>query len=105
MKKFLRVQMSDGVIYDIPAEIIAEHRAGFFEDNSPEKLTYHASSIQPRLHRAEWEFALSNDTVLIEWASKKMKWEDIKAHAVKVEPEQKSYDEDWETAPKQIISE
>jgi hypothetical protein len=61
LKKVLRVQMSDGTVYEIPALIIAEHRADFFEDNSAKKLTYHASSVQPRLRSAEIEFALKND--------------------------------------------
>lgn len=103
MKKYLRVEMPDGVMYDIPAEIIAEHRARYFEDSSAEKLTYHASSIQPRLHRAEKEFALENDEVLIEWASEKMEWKDLKYFAKKVEHEA-NYDKDWKTAPKKVVS-
>lgn len=103
MNKYLRVEMPDGVMYDIPAEIIAEHRAHFFESSSAEKLTYHASSIQPRLHRAEKEFALENDEVLIEWASERMEWKDLVNFAKKVEQE-KNYDKDWKAAPKKVIS-
>ncbi len=103
MKKYVRVRMSDGVVYDIPAEIIAAHRADYFENNSAEKLTYHASSIQPRLRSAEMEFAMKNDDALLEWADK-MEWKDLKDHAVKVEPEPKDYEKDWKTAKKQVIS-
>ena len=103
MKKVLRVQMSDGTLYDIPAEVIAEHRATYFEDYSAEKLSYHSSSVQPRLHYEEKEFALKNDEVLIEWASKKMSWKDIKPHAKKVELPNNN-EEDWPNAPKEIIT-
>jgi hypothetical protein len=105
LKKVLRVQMSDGTVYEIPALIIAEHRADFFEDNSAKKLTYHASSVQPRLRSAEIEFALKNDNVLLEWASSRMKWKDLEKHAVKVYPDTQSYEKQWAEAPKQIISE
>lgn len=104
MAKYLRVQMSDGTMYDIPAEVIAEHRAGYFENNSAEKLSYHSSSVQPRLHNAEKEFALNNDETLIEWASKKMKWSELEPFAKKVEPETNSYGIEWPNAPKKIIT-
>lgn len=104
MAKYLRVQMSDGTMYDIPAEIIAEHRAGYFEDNSAEKLAYHSSSVQPRLRSAEKEFALNNDETLIEWASKKMNWSDIEPHAKKVEPETNNNEKEWPNAPKKVVS-
>jgi len=103
MKKFLRVKMADGVIYDIPAEIIAEHRAKYFENNSAEKLTYHASSVKPRLYNAEKEFALNNDEVLIEWAETRMTWKDVEPHAIKVNIDN-DYDRKWPTAQKQVIS-
>ncbi len=104
MAKYLRVQMSDGTMYDIPAEIIAEHRAGYFENNSAEKLAYHSSSVQPRLHLAEKEFALNNDEILIEWASKKMGWKDLEAYAKKVEPETNNNETDWPDAPKKVVT-
>ncbi len=103
MTKYLRVQMSDGTIYDIPAEKIAEHRAGFFESNSAEKLSYHSSSVQPRLLSAEKDFAMDNDEILIEWASKKMVWKDIEPYAKKVEPETNNNEKDWPEAPKKVI--
>ncbi|HEY8500828.1 MAG TPA: hypothetical protein VIL89_09435 [Clostridia bacterium] len=104
MKKVLRVQMSDGNVYEIPALVIAEHRADFFEDNSARKLAYHSSSVQPRLRSAEIEFALKNDDVLLEWASDRMKWKDLEEHAVKVYPDTESYEKQWAEAPKQIIN-
>lgn len=103
MKKYLRVKMSDGTMYDIPAEIIAEHRAGYFEKNSAEKLTYHASSVRPRLYSAEKEFALNNDDILIEWAETKMEWKDLEPYAVEVKKEV-SYEKEWLTAEKKVIS-
>jgi len=101
--KVLRVQMLDGTVYDIPAEIIAEHRAEYYEDNSAQKLTYHASSVQPRVRSAEVEFALKNDNVLIEWASNRMKWEELEKHAVRVYPDTQTYEKQWAEANKKII--
>jgi len=103
MKKFLRVKMADGSVYDIPAEVIAEHRARHFENNSAEKLTYHASSVKPRLYSAEKEFALNNDEVLVEWAETKMTWKDVEPHAIKVIID-KDYDKEWPKAEKKVIS-
>ena len=102
--KYLRVEMSDGTIMIFPAEIIAEHRAGYFEDNSAEKLSYHSSSVQPRLHLAEKEFAMNNDEILIEWASKNMKWSELEPHAKKVEPETNNHEAEWPNAPKKIVT-
>lgn len=104
MAKYLRVEMSDGTMYDIPAEVIAEHRAGYFEDNSAEKLSYHSSSVQPRLHHAEKEFAMNNDEILVEWASKNMKWSELEPHAKKVEPETNNHEKEWPNAPKKIVT-
>jgi len=102
VKKYLRVQMSDGTVYDIPAEVIAEHRAGYFEENSAEKLTYHASSVKPRLYSAEKEFALNNDDILIEWAQTKMSWKDLEPYAIKVNRES-NYEKEWPAAEKKDI--
>lgn len=103
MAKYVRVQMSDGSMYDIPAEIIAEHRAGYFEDNSAEKLAYHSSSVQPRLIVAEKEFAMNNDDILIEWASNKMTWKDVEPHARRVDPDTDMNEKDWQNAPKKVV--
>jgi len=103
MGKYLRVKMPDGSIYDIPAEVIADHRANYFENNSAEKLAYHSSSVQPRLRLAEKEFALNNDEVLIDWATNKMDWKDIEKYALKVEPNN-NYEEEWKSVDKQIIT-
>lgn len=102
MEKYLRVKMSDGSIYDIPAEVIAEHRANYYENNSAEKLAYHSSSIQPRLRKAEKEFALDNDEVLVDWATNKMDWKYVEKFAVKVDLN--NYEEEWKSAEKQIIT-
>ncbi|NLY18089.1 MAG: hypothetical protein GX045_03870 [Clostridiaceae bacterium] len=102
MEKYLRVKMSDGSVYDIPAEVIAEHRANYFENNSAEKLAYHSSSVQPRLRKAEKEFALNNDEVLIDWATNKMSWKDIKKYALKVDLS--NHEEEWKSVEKRIIT-
>ncbi|WP_252891768.1 hypothetical protein [Thermoclostridium stercorarium] len=102
-EKILRVKMSDGTVYDIPAEVIAEHRARYFENNSALKLTYHASSMKPRLYGPEMEFALNNDDILIGWAQTRMTWKELEPHAVKVDTD-KDYDKEWPTAEKKIIT-
>ena len=101
MEKYLRVIMSDGSIYDIPAEIIAKHRADHYEDSSAEKLPYHSSSVQPRIHKAEMEYAMARDEVLINWATKEMTWKDVEKFAVKVNLN--NYEEEWESAEKEVI--
>lgn len=102
MKKYLRVKMPDGSVYDIPAEIIANHRANYFENNSAEKLTYHSSSVRPRIYRQEKEFAISNDHILIKWAETRMQWKELEPFAVKVDSDV-NYEEAWPRAEKQII--
>lgn len=102
MNKYLRVQMSDGTMFDIPAEVIAEHRAGYFENNSAEKLTYHSSSVKPRLYSAERDYALNNDEILICWAESKMGWKDIEPYARMVS-KGINYEAEWPKAKKQVI--
>ncbi|MDD4297299.1 MAG: hypothetical protein PHC69_10165 [Ruminiclostridium sp.] len=102
MEKYLRVKMSDGSMYDIPAEVIADHRANFYENNSAEKLAYHSSSVQPRLRKAEKEYTLNNDEILIEWATNHMDWKDVEKSALKVDLT--NHEEEWKTAEKQILT-
>ncbi|MGE4283249.1 MAG: hypothetical protein AB7G87_05955 [Clostridia bacterium] len=103
MKKYLRIEMSDGIQYDIPAEVIAENRAVYFDQNSDDRMPYHGSCLPPRLHNSEKEYALEHDELLMEWATKNMDWNSLKQYAIKVKDSDADYNEDWKMKNKEIV--
>ncbi len=71
---FVTVEFSDGLVWSIPVEIIANHRAGYYADIE------------------EWtlEESLNNDTIpffnedpnnIIDWAQSNMNWGDVENYA------------------------
>ena len=73
MKRIYTVTMSNGDVYGIPAEFIAENRAGFYQEcggddgNSKELMM-------------EWFDA--HDHKFAEWAKQNMDWDDVKDKAI-----------------------
>jgi len=93
MSKVLSVQFSDGTTWEIPAEVIADNRA-----------TYYAGKDPDTTYPKEFDYLMSDDSELYEWAVNNMNWEDVAAHAVQVEtmrPEP-DYEGEWVNAPKEV---
>ena len=87
----IRVTFSNGEVYDVPAQIVADDRdvhyvsdqedtIGFIRDGSLDKYA------------------------LLDWVSNNMNWSDLASHAVKVEvPRQPfDYESDWGNADKSL---
>lgn len=87
----LRVEFSDGALYDIPVSIIATHRANFFA--GPDRA----------LFKSEVEIALEDNSVLLDWAVNNMNWEDLEFHAVLVRRKSLDKSAEWVNADKGIV--
>jgi hypothetical protein len=91
MSKFLRITMPDGSLWDVPAEIIAENRAEYYEEDGYDE---------------EFQYTLDDDSVLIDWAANNMDWVDVKDHAVQVvSPDvEVNFQEGWMNGNKEVVN-
>jgi hypothetical protein len=99
-RKYLRVRMSDGLDYDIPADRVADN----FANAQASKECRGIKESLEKLYSVYFELAMTSDMELMEWASTKMSWKDLSSHArlVKV-AETPHYDKDWEKAIKRVV--
>lgn len=101
MAKFLRVTMSDGSKYDVPAKLIAEDRAKYYAKLDSER----GGEDYYEAYRREFDFTMENNFELKDWAANNMNWEDVQEHAVKVhETIEVDFQEGWVNGPKEIIT-
>lgn len=94
--KVLRVKFSDGKTWQVPAKIVAENRAAYYEQK------------EPGCYQREFELAMEYNSELYEWALDNMYWSDLEPYAVLIkeaEAESISYDEEWTQAPVEICEE
>ena len=83
MSSKLFCQFLDGT-WAVPAEIIAEDRAKLYADKNTAE------------YKEEYEYALSSDYELVDWAEGNMNWSDLEPYAVKVSgPKVVNKDDDW----------
>jgi len=75
--KFIKIEMLDKSVWEIPARIVALHKATYYADkaNSGERNVVFAK---------EFEFMLEDDDEIIDWLQNNMDWSDIKSEAHKV---------------------
>lgn len=94
-EKYLRITMPDDSKWDVPAKIIAENRAKYFAKVDPD-TTY----------AEEFEFTMTDEYELIDWASGNMDWEDVRNYAqkVEIEPVEVDYQEGWINGKKEVVS-
>jgi len=91
--KFLRVTMPDGSKWDVPARVIAENRA-----------KYYAEVDSDTTYQEEFEFTMSDNYELKDWAAGNMNWSDVENHAQYViNPPTPDYQEGWVNGEKEII--
>ena len=91
--KYLRVTMPDGSKWDVPANVIANHRALIRERD--EQGTY----------TKELEFAIADDFELEDWAANNMNWRDVQHFAERFEdaPATVDYQEGWTNGEKEVV--
>lgn len=94
----LNVTFSNGKVFEIPAEVIAKHRAKYYA----EKETDSAQEFEERFEE-EVAYALEDDFALIDWASNNMDWEDVQDDAVQIRTEPVEKSEEWVNADKDIV--
>lgn len=80
----LRVEMPDGSVWDIPARVVAEHRAD-----------YYAKKEGEHVRDEEIDFALSDRYELVDWARNNMNWSDVCSMTALVKEPTEAYDEWW----------
>lgn len=89
--KVLTVRFSNGRRFRIPAEVIAKHRAN-----------YYANREEDTEFADELEYGLSDEYVLIDWASNNMNWDDVKDEATEIEPDECEKRDEWTNAEKEV---
>lgn len=103
MAKQLRVTMPDGSRWDVPAQIIAEHRARYYaKHDSGEE----SGEEYGRVYRDELAYALDSDDELQDWAANNMNWSDVSAQATRVQEapaKEPDYEEGWVNGEKEVI--
>lgn len=92
--KVLRITMPDGSEWEVPASIIAKHRA-----------SYYGETEGPEGYRKEYEHAMKSNDELLDWAPNNMDWKDVSEHAKQVlppNPPEVDFQEAWLNGPKEI---
>lgn len=104
---FLRITMPDGSKWDVPAELIAEHRASHYAEKDTGKSSgpEYLAAFRREVH---WllgdERVPGDENELADWAANNMNWEDVAAHAVQaVPPAAGDYQEGWVNGEKELI--
>ena len=99
--KIMRVKFENGEVYDIPAEVIAKHRAHSYAIDEGEK----GSLAYENLFQEEFEYTLGDNSELSDWASNNMNWSDLSLHArrVQVTPPKPNYEELWSNCDREYF--
>lgn len=72
-KNIYAVTMENGDIYGVPAELIADNYAKYYE-NTGEDYQENYDAMMYWFHTDDYDFA--------DWAKNNMDWDDVKEHAV-----------------------
>lgn len=83
--------MSDRSEWDIPIEIIAEDIAKHYSDNEDE-------------YQTEFDDAMKDSSMLIEWADNNLNWSDVESHAKIHKHGFVDYQEEWANVEKYVIN-
>lgn len=89
--------MPDGSKWDVPAEVIAAHRAAYYSK------TTDANDVD---FKSEFAVAMYDEYELSDWAENNMNWSDVATHAKRVEsnPSEPDYQEGWVSGLKEVIT-
>lgn len=96
----LRVTMPDGQ-YLIPCEHLAAQRAISIVAESE----VYCSLEMSRARQKEYNLALANTEVLLDWVRAKMRWMDVAAYAVRIPVPADEMEAAWKCADGEIIEE
>jgi len=90
--KQIHITMPDGSIWAVPAEIVAESLA-----------RHYAKADGKAYLKEDYENALSDHSLLIEWAENNMNWKDVAKDAFQVTPGRVVYQEGWVNGEKRVV--
>lgn len=100
--KVLQFDLSNGSTWQIPATIIARHRARYYAYNDTKMAENHPE--YRKVYDSELECALSNDKELIDWAENNMDWVEVKFDAVCVKKAPEAdFQEAWINSYKLVV--
>lgn len=95
--KYLVVEFDNGEKWQVPAAIIAKHRAQYFADQAEE--------TPGQVFDEEYAASMEDHYNLIQWAFGNMDWKDVKEHAQRIEEKTiEDYEQMWGSAKGKIIT-
>ena len=102
-KKMIRVMMGDGSKWDVPLHIAAESCAMHWTNKAyPPALS--TRSKWDEAYGREYEFAMSQADITMDWAVNNMDWNDVAKHAVRVNPSRPAdYQQGWVNGEKEVV--
>lgn len=89
--------MEDGSLWDVPVSLIAQNRAAEYADEFD-------GDIEKSLNEDTMPLFNSDDYEIQDWAANNMNWDDVKAHAVKVDDGIVDYQDGWVNGDKKVIA-
>lgn len=96
MKK-IQFRASNGALLELPARVVAHNRATYY---SVKENTGHEG------YDEEYDFTMSDDAELIDWAENNMGWADVSAFIEIVEqPQEPDYGMEWMNAELEVVDE
>jgi hypothetical protein len=91
--------MSDGSKWDVPVMVIARNRAEHYVAADEE----FGGDFQKALKEDTIPLFESDDYEIEDWAANNMNWNEVKAHAVRVEDGEIDFEEGWANGEKEIV--
>lgn len=103
-QKYIRCEMRDRTIWDIPAKFIAEDRAKYYAERDTGETEGKEFN---KIFKEEVKYALKYTEELLDWAENNLNWSDVEDRAEfqeQGEVEEPDYEEDWVNGEKEIIA-
>ena len=76
MKPFIQISMPNGMVFEIPTQVIADHRTACMQEAHPEEFhTLEAASEDTR------ELFTEDSWHIKDWAANNMNWDELQPHA------------------------
>lgn len=94
---WLQVKMPDGAWWEVPARIVADDRASYYAGKED-------PGHQTGVYEDEFDFTMTDDFELEDWAAGNMDWSDVAEHARKVgDQPDADYQEGWVNGDKRRV--
>lgn len=94
--KRLRITMFDGSRWDVPVMLVARNRAEHYKSEF-------GDDIERSLTEDTIPLFKSDDFEIEDWAANNMNWDEVKAHANRVEDGEIDFEEGWVSGEKEIV--